>query len=273
MSDLNYFQTRPKVPPIDADLYLKRIGVQKDEPSLAFLKKIHRAHLLQIPFENLDIHYQRKIILDINSIYDKIIRHRRGGFCYELNGLLYHLLARLGFRAFLGSARVFQDGSISPEFDHMVVFVSLDEGNFLCDVGFGELFSEPKRLVTGDVQLDYTRYFRFEHNPDGEWLLRKSNDNSLYESIYVFTLQPRQMIEFLPRCNFHQESDQSHFTKQKLITQLFSEGRITLTDRKIKRSLYGEQKEREILNEDEFLAQLQEIFKINVRSLLRQKFN
>lgn len=273
MAQLNYFQNRPKVAPIDDHEYLNRLKLVQEPASYSFLKKIHRAHLLHIPFENLDLHYGKKVVLEIKKIYQKVILNHRGGFCYELNALLYHLLARLGFQAFLGSARVFQAEELSPEFDHMVVFVQLPEGLFLCDVGFGSLFSEPKEIILHKVQLDYTQYYRFEHTPDEEWVLRKSLDNSEYMSIYLFSLQPREMIEFIPRCNFHQESENSHFRKQKLITQLFNEGRITLTDRLLKMQVYGETVEKVIMNEDEFLSMLHEHFHIDPQKLLRQLFD
>lgn len=271
--ELNYFQTRPKVTPIDAQPYLDRLQLKKEAVSLPYLRKLHRAHLLHIPFENLDIHYRRKIVLDIGLIYKKVIGEKRGGLCYELNGLFYHLLARLGFEVFLGSASVFDEDSLSEEFDHMIIFVRVEDKTYLCDVGFGSSFTEPRQLTTNVSQLDYTKYYKFETTPDDEWVLKSSDDNSDFKSVYQFLIKPRQLIEFLHRCNYHQESENSKFTRQKLITQLFPEGRVTLTDKKLRVNLYGEVKEKDILNEDEFLAQLQERFGINTRRLLRQQFH
>ncbi len=71
------------------------MDVAADLESLKFLQ---RQHLLTVPFENLDIHWKRPIVLDGNHFYDKIIGDKRGGFCYELNGLFYELLAEIGFQ-------------------------------------------------------------------------------------------------------------------------------------------------------------------------------
>src|SRR5579859_5767590 len=78
---------------LSPQLYLERIQrsnvVSGDtfEPSLPLLRTLHEAHLLAVPFENLSIHYGQPIILEAAALYDKIVRRRRGGFCYELNGL------------------------------------------------------------------------------------------------------------------------------------------------------------------------------------------
>lgn len=269
----NYFQTRPKLISIDAKAYLERLNLELGKPDLKFLRKIHRAHLLTIPFENLDIHYGKKIVLDIRQIFEKVIGRNRGGFCYELNSLLYHLLSQLGYDAFIASARVFEKEGLTPEYDHMVLIVVLDNEHYLVDVGFGgSIFTEPKK-INKQPQLDYTEYYRFTKDPDDYFVLQKSKDGSDYRSIYRFDLVPREMIVFLERCNYHQESPASNFKQTKLITQLFREGRITLTDRQLKMNWEGEKKEFPISHEDEFLAKLQEYFGVDTQSLLRQQFS
>lgn len=269
---LNYFQTRPKLAKIDADAYLQRLGVSSSVPDLKYLRLLHRAHLLSIPFENLDIHYGRKIQLNISSIYKKVIGEKRGGLCYELNLLFYHLLHQLGFVVYLASARVFKEDELSPEYDHMMIFVILNDEFYLADVGFGSLFTEPKKIIGQQPQLDYTEYYRFVQDPDENHILQRSKDGSIYENVYQFNLVPREMITFLERCNYHQESSESYFRQTKLITQLFREGRITLTDRQLKMYWEGEKKEYPITSEDEFLARLTEYFNYDISALLSQQF-
>lgn len=266
---LNYFQTRSKVQQIDLDSYLERIGMRREAPSISYLKRLHKSHLLNIPYENLDIHYNGKIELKINGLVDKIIKRKRGGFCYELNALFYHLLFGLGFDCFLISCRVYKEGSWSPEFDHMAICTKQDDSNWLCDVGFGKHFLEPKQIVLASTQLDYNNYFRFEHDPDQNWILKQSVNNSAFDSIYRFSLEPKEMIEFIPRCNFHQESMDSHFCQHKMISQQRTNGRISLTERLLKEELLGEIKETPILNEDAFLSKLQQHFGIGLRDLIR----
>lgn len=267
---LNYFKTRPKAEPIEVVPYLERLSLASAPASLAYLQKLHRAHLLHVPYENLDIHYGGKLHLNVNHLQRKIVTEKRGGLSYETNGLFYHLLSKLGFQVAMASARPLVDGRLAPEFEHLILLVSLDEVVYLCDVGFGDLMTLPKRLELNTPQLDYTTYFKFTQDADGHWQLRRSKNNSDYQLIYQFGTESAEWIQFMNRCDFHQQSMDSGQRKQKLITQLFHAGRVLLTDRSLVLQLYGEKEEKPVSNEDEFLAFLEQYFKIDSRKLISQ---
>src|SRR5580765_5290818 len=146
---------------VDVPAYLARIRYTGlTTPTYETLRALHYAHLLAVPFENLDIALGRKIVLEEDAILHKIIHQRRGGFCYELNGAFAALLSALGFQTTLLSARVARDtGGESPEFDHLALRVDLDQP-WLVDVGFGESFLEPLRLQTERNQIDPVGTFR-----------------------------------------------------------------------------------------------------------------
>src|SRR2546427_10996750 len=107
--------------------YTERIGYRGPlRPTVEVLRKLQRGHMLSVPFENLDIHLGRPIIQSGNAFYDKIVKHRRGGFCYELNGSFASLLKKLGFKVSMLSAGVARrGGGFSPDFDHMTLLVQL----------------------------------------------------------------------------------------------------------------------------------------------------
>src|SRR5579871_4115487 len=97
----------PKEKRLNINDYLTRINYHGGlEPTLPTLQALHETHLLAIPFENLSIHYQQPIRLQEEALFDKIVYQRRGGFCYELNGLFAWLLRELGFQVTLLSAGV-----------------------------------------------------------------------------------------------------------------------------------------------------------------------
>ena len=110
---------------MDLPAYLRRINYRGEQsPTAATLRELHRAHLLAVPFENLDIHLGRTILLDQDALFDKIVTRRRGGFCYELNGLFALLLRGLGFEVTLLAAGVARaTGGFGPEFDHLTLLV------------------------------------------------------------------------------------------------------------------------------------------------------
>ena len=268
MKKLNYFKNKPKVSEIDVEAYLKRLGLEKEEPNIKFLRKLHSAHIHRIPFENLDIHYRRKILLDYSKIFDKIVRKRRGGFCYELNGLFYHLLYHLGYDCYVTSAQMKnEEGEFDAPYGHMAIIANVDDKNYLVDVGFGNSFSYPKEIQTGAVQMDYTTYWRFDKDPDENLLLQFSSNASNFETKYRFAFEEKQIIQFMEMCEYHQTSEKSIFTQRKLITIKTEDGRVTLTDKKLKILKLAEVEEIPILNEDEFLSKLEQYFGISYQQL------
>src|SRR5574341_1486100 len=107
---------------MDTAAYLSRIGYQGTlRPDYETLRGLQAAHMYAVPFENLDIvPLHRNIELDLESLWDKIVTRRRGGFCYELNGLFAWLLQQVGFVVRYLNARVFdKQGVASIDFDHL----------------------------------------------------------------------------------------------------------------------------------------------------------
>jgi len=194
---------------------------------------LHKKHLLSIPFENLDICLGRLIILSQDAFYEKLIAHRRGGFCYELNGSFAGLLTSLGFKVRMLSARVTRkNGGFTPEFDHMTLLVTM-KGRWLADVGFGESFTEPKRLDFEGPQTDNGRIYRITRRARGRLLSRWDREKNLWEPQYLFSLRPRSLGDFVRRCLYQQTSPNSHFKKGRVCTLLTRNGRVTLTDTKL----------------------------------------
>ncbi|MEQ9285846.1 MAG: arylamine N-acetyltransferase [Cyclobacteriaceae bacterium] len=267
MAQYDLFEKRTSGYSIDVEAYLQRIDcVREYKPSLRFLRQMHKNHLLHIPFENLDIHIGNEIILDVSRIFNKLITSKRGGFCYELNGLFYHLLLELGFQAKIISARVVsEDGTLGKEFDHLLLIVYLEDNQYLVDVGFGSSFHTPKEFVQGKVQMDQNKYYRITELVDGNFMLQSSTDSMVFKDEYMFSKRQHQFVEFIAMCQYHQTSPRSHFTQKKIITQSTPDGRITLTDKKFIRTKMGKREETTILNDDEFLVKLWENFAIKLK--------
>src|SRR5207302_11148630 len=109
------------------EAYLKRMNYRGPlAPTAATLRELHKAHLLSIPFENLDNHLGRKIVLDEERVVHKIVDERRGGICYELNGAFCALLRAMGFDVSMLSSGVGRDeGGFVPPFDFINRMVQL----------------------------------------------------------------------------------------------------------------------------------------------------
>lgn len=245
---------------MDVQLYLRRIGYSGPViPSAKTLRDLHHAHLLRVPFENLDIGWKREIRPDQNAFVKKIVEQKRGGFCYELNGAFAALLEALGFRVTLLSARVPRsDGSEGPEFDHLALRVDLEQP-WLADVGFGDSFIAPLRLEAGREQEQYGRCFRIvEQDQD----LRLEKKESEWMTEYVFNLKPRGIEEFAHMCRYHQTSPESPFTQRRVCSILNSDGRLTLSEMKLICTRNGVREERMLASEEEWSAVLKDKFGI-----------
>jgi N-hydroxyarylamine O-acetyltransferase len=208
------------------DGYLARIGAAPPAaPDADALRRLQRAHLGAVPFENLSVHLGEPIELEPQLLLDKVITRRRGGFCYELNGAFAALLSALGYRVTLHSARVFGGGRFGPPFDHLVLRVELAEA-WLVDVGFGRFSHHPLRWDARDGQTDPAGTFRIaEHGRHGD--LEVTMDA---EPQYRVDPRPYELSDFAPTCWWHQTSPRSHFTRSLTCSRLTDDGgRITLT--------------------------------------------
>src|SRR5579864_533159 len=249
---------------LNAPAYLARIAYAgPTPPTIETLRSIHRAHLQTVPFENLDIALGCTIVVDEDATVRKIVEQRRGGFCYELNGAFASLLRELGFRVTLLSARVArEDGTASPDFDHLALRVDLDQP-WLADVGFGDSFLEPLRL-TPEIEQEQKRA-RFRIAAVGDvMIVQRQLPQENWKSQYRFTLRPHRLEDFEPRCQFQQTSPDSHFTRQRLCTLPTADGRITLSDLRLIRTTAQGREERELKNEDEWRAALLEHFGVHL---------
>lgn len=192
--------------------YLDRIGFNDDgAPTLACLRAVHHAHLLNIPYENLDIHLGRALVLDEDAIFDKLVAQKRGGWCYEMNALLAWALRAIGFAVQLLGTQAALDGqSTTMSLDHAIVLVALDEP-YLADVGLGNGPREPLPLRAGaHVQGPLTFQLEQTH---GQWRLCNPRPNSYS---FTFDLQPRALGDFAPACTHLQTSSDSQFVKVTL---------------------------------------------------------
>lgn len=213
----------------DVEKYLERLGLDSAPgPDYDGLRTLHRAHLESIPFENLDIHLDRPIRLELEEILDKLIGQQRGGYCYELNGAFSSLLRSLGFETNLLAARVYDGDIVGIPFDHACIQVNLDQPR-LVDVGFGALFTDPILMTTGIDQQDVVgKTFRLDERADG-WLDLVESDVRRYR----VSLQPRTLRDFEPANTYQQTSPQSHFTRNTVCSRSTGTGRITLRGLKL----------------------------------------
>lgn len=211
---------------MDIDAYLDRLGTARPAaPDLATLRHLQERHLSTVPFENLSSHLGEPVVLAEDALFDKVVHCRRGGFCYELNGLFAALLRALGYDASLHAAQVFHaDGTPGPPLDHTAIVVTLDGEDWLVDVGFGRFARYPLRLSAVDAQPD----------PEGEFLLLDAPHGDIDvlldgEPQYRVERRARPLADFVPMAWWQTTSPESHFTRSLTCSRPTSQGRVTLS--------------------------------------------
>lgn len=218
------------------DAYAARIGlegpVSRDE---AGLEALHHAQFHAIAFENLDIHLGREIALDPKALVAKLVDRRRGGYCFELNGLLLLALRHLGFDARPLLARVHLHTPPSGR-THQLNAVTLADRTWLLDAGFGG--GGPRRpllLEDGWESHDGPWGFRIERRDPWGWLMSSREDGAWRES-YSFDLGHVTAQDIAVANFFTSHSPLTHFTQVRVVSRPTAGGRISLRDQELTRA-------------------------------------
>jgi N-hydroxyarylamine O-acetyltransferase len=204
--------------PADLTAYLARVGCTGAlVPSHEALTALHEAHVGAIPFENLDILLGRPILLDPQALQAKLVRSRRGGYCFEQNSLFQAALQALGFRVTPLAARVRAGASVVRPRTHMLLRVELAEGPFLADVGFGgEGPIHPLPFQEGPETWVADSGYRLRREEE-TWVL-EANLTGDWTDLYAFSLEPQHPVDFEMANHFTSTHPSSHF-RQTLTAQ------------------------------------------------------
>lgn len=273
---------------MDVQKYLTHIGCSGPcPPTLDTLRYVHLNHLLTVPFENLTIHIGDRVRLELPLLYEKVVSMRRGGFCFEINGLFSWLLSQLGFDVTILSGQVRNrfTGAYGPPCDHFIMMVKLDGHRWLCDVGFGSGFQLPLSLETDSPQVQSHGVYRLRSQ--GNFIFLEMNSetevpvgaegNYCWKELYKFTLEPRERDDFKAMCDYHQTSPSSLFVCKSLCSLLLPTGRITIMGRKLTVTTLASKdqqhatKTTEELSDEEITEILREKFGIVLKSPLTPK--
>jgi N-hydroxyarylamine O-acetyltransferase len=205
--------------PMKLSAYLDRVGFQaKARPDLETLAALHQHHTNAIPFENLDVQLGRKLTTGVEAAYDKLVRARRGGWCYEQNGLLGWALGEIGFKVMRASAGVMRetqgDGQLG---NHLCLIVELDNA-WLVDVGFGGSLAGPLPLkACGRDEAPYR--LGLSETPDGYWRFWEEEDGVDDCFSFDFRTTPADETLMANKCGFLQTSATSPFVQNLVVQQ------------------------------------------------------
>ncbi len=178
--------------------YLERIGFDGDpRPDVDTLFRLQHAHLTSVPYENLDIYYRREFSLAYGAIYDKVVNRRRGGYCFELNGLFGWLLRQLGFRTEEYLGRWLKGEALAvPLRRHRVVKVLMEGRSYIADVGVGQRCPlEPLEFLHDVVQEREGVRYRIVR--EGLYNVVQTELDGQFINFYSFDDAPQENIGYI----------------------------------------------------------------------------
>jgi N-hydroxyarylamine O-acetyltransferase len=239
------------------DEYLARINYSDPvRPDFATLVALHRAHLTAIPYENLEIQLGRKNVLAEDAFVDKLVRRRRGGWCYEMNGLLTTVLREIGFNVTRVAGGVSRDVIAEQAVgNHLVGLVDLDR-RYVADVGLGDGPLEPFPLEERSW-TEGPMNFRLERL-DAQWW-RFHNHAHGFAPTFDFTEEPRVLGWYQDMCTLLQTADFSPFVNNALVIRRSADGVRALREATHITVANGTKTERPIETRDDYVAVLTEL--------------
>lgn len=236
------------------DRYFERIGYQgnakADPPTL---KALMRSQLFSVPFENLDVQAGKIVSLVPEEIVEKILGHRRGGYCYEVNGLFAMALESLGISYQFIAARPMFYPVRRPR-THMAIVAKVEGEMWLCDLGFGSYgIREPMRLSMLDTEVRQDNdFYMLSKTNEHEYLLKARIDGE-WSNQYGFDLSPQEWIDFVPANHFNSTHPDTIFVQKLLVVLHNPAGRDILLDDVLKTVHNGETTKRKVSTEERLL--------------------
>ncbi|MER7758955.1 arylamine N-acetyltransferase [Streptomyces sp. NPDC097619] len=210
---------------LDLDAYLRRTGCTGElRPDLATLTRIVRAHTEAIPFESLDVLLGHPVALDVKSLEDKLVRGRRGGYCYEQNSLLAAVLERIGFEVAGRGARNRTRGDLLLPVTHALLVVTLDGAEWLCDAGFGHQSPrEPVPLARPGTEHRQGEWrYLVREGAEGERTLCLRRGDT-WRELYSFSPQRHHPVDYVLMNHYSSSHPRSAFLG-RVIAQRSADG-------------------------------------------------
>uniref|UniRef100_A0A8D2B147 arylamine N-acetyltransferase n=1 Tax=Sciurus vulgaris TaxID=55149 RepID=A0A8D2B147_SCIVU len=279
---------------MDIEEYFERIGYKnsRNKLDLETLTDILQHQIRAVPFENLNIHCGESMELDLETVFDQVVRRKRGGWCLQVNHLLYWALTTMGFQTTMLGGYVYNTPAnrYSNGMIHLLLQVTISGKNYIADAGFGRSYQmwQPLELISGKDQPQIPCIFRLteekgtwyldqirreQHIPNQEFLNSDLLEKNKYRKIYSFTLEPRTIEDFESMNTYLQTSPASVFTSKSLCSLQTPEGvhclvGLTLTYRRFNYKDNVDLVEFKTLNEEEVEEVLKTIFCISLERKL-----
>jgi N-hydroxyarylamine O-acetyltransferase len=247
---------------VNLQAYLDRIKFEgRAQPDLDTLTRVHRGHVENIPYENLDVQLGRKLTRDPQAAFDKIVTRRRGGWCYEMNGLLDWALREIGFNVTRMAGGVMRavrgDDALG---NHLILRVDLGDGPYLADAGFGDGLLEPMKMTAGTSRQ---KFLTFALEDLGQGWLRFHADPLSGAMTFDFKMEPAKEQLLDAKCIWLQTDPSSGFVLNAVVQRHLPDAIAIMRGRTLK--LVGtETTVHDIASADAYVETLKSVFALDL---------
>lgn len=216
---------------MNVEKYLERIGISPSEvgePDLALLGRLQLAHILSVPYENVDIIKKIPLSLDEDELFDKIVARHRGGLCFELNTLFEKLLSNLGYETESYFPRFWRGETGVPIPRHRVIAVRLSGERYLVDVGIGSAAPRFPLLLREElVQEGYGEAYVIKSDERFGKMLYELKDGE-WQKYFSFAEECYFDADYVPTLFWCERHTESKFNKALMVSLKTPEGRISI---------------------------------------------
>ena len=251
----------------DKRKYLERIGLNPDDSyplTYETLCKLQYAHVTTVPYENADIVNGIELKLDTESLFDKVVNRKRGGYCFELNGLFAALLREMGFTVTDFMARFLRGETEIPIRRHRVLCVDLGNERIICDVGIGSVAPRyPLLLKENIVQEQFSETYRFVKDDFLGWVIEELHEGE-WRNFFSFTEEKQLDKDYIATSFYCEKHPDSIFTGAWMLSIKTKEGRKTL-DGNVYKEFVGTQTENvKEIDEKDIPCVMKDVFGIDL---------
>ncbi len=243
--------------------YFDRIGYVDGGSDTERLRRVHRAHITHIPFEDIDVYNGRILSLKPEALEQKLVTEKRGGYCFEMNGLFCEAVRAMGISIYGVQARVAQAPGRFGSHSHRMNIAEADGVRYVCDVGFGgDCFTVPLKLEIGLEQTDYGCTYRIMPGKQVQYTVQLQKDGE-FSDILGFDDIPAipedfEMGNFFTNCH-----PTSGFKSFLMLNRFTENGRVSMFNLQLTVT-EGQQVTRRQVSWDELPGVLQQYFGLDV---------
>lgn len=244
------------------DAYLADLGLERDDPTPGLLAEIQRRHVAAFAFTSVGPRLGDPLPLDPAELFDRIVVRRRGGYCFEQNGLLFDVLTELGYQPRLILGRVLLSGNPHPGLTHRISIVELDGVQHVVDVGFGAPGPHVPVPLGGEVVGSSWRRFRVVELRPGHWTMQTPTGDE-WLSLYRFELLEYGASDCEVGHFYSHRHPQASFVNRLVAAVIRDDEVRSLQDRDY-RVYRADGEEQHLIADDELAALLAEAFDVRV---------